>query len=315
MKIISIVLLTIFSYFATSAQVTYPYPSHHHQLYLQGKPVKMSYMDVSPSSGKSEKTIVLFHGKNFNGYYWKDVVPFFVEKGYRVIVPDQPGWGKSDHPDLQYSFQLLASSTKELLDSLGINKTVILGHSMGGMLATRFALMYPEFTEKLILENPIGLEDYKTFVPFRSFDSLYANEKRATYDSYLKYQKSYYPVWKPEYEQYAKAQAADLLAPNFDTIARANALTYLMILEQPVSYEFSLLKMPTLLIIGQEDRTIVGKASLSEEMKKKHGQYQLLGPAVKKQIPNAKLVKIKGVGHIPHIQDLEAFKKAINSFL
>ncbi len=271
-------------------------------------------MDVSPAM-KTDNTIVLFHGKNFNGYYWTDVIPFFVSKGYRVIVPDQPGWGRSDHPYLQYSFQLLASNTKALLHSLKVKNTVILGHSMGGMLATRFALMYPGFTTNLILENPIGLEDYKTFVPYRSFDELLANEMKATYESYLNYQKSYYPVWKPDYEQYAKAQAADLLSPHFDSIARTNALTYQVILEQPVVYEFSLLKMPTLLIIGQEDRTIVGKGLLNEAEKNKYGQYPSLGKLTQQKIPGARLVELKGVGHIPHIQEPEAFQRAVNSFL
>lgn len=308
----SILLLLIF--LSVTAQVQYPYPVNYYHSTLQGKEVKMAYMDVSPAT-ETDNTIVLFHGKNFNGYYWKEVIPFFVSKGYRVIVPDQPGWGRSDHPYLQYSFQLLASNTKALLHSLKVKNTVILGHSMGGMLATRFALMYPAFTTNLILENPIGLEDYKTFVPYRSFDELLANEMKATYESYLNYQKSYYPVWKPDYEQYAKAQAADLLSPHFDSIARTNALTYQVILEQPVVYEFSLLKMPTLLIIGQEDRTIVGKGLLNEAEKNKYGQYPSLGKLTQQKIPGARLVELKGVGHIPHIQEPEAFQRAVNSFL
>ncbi|MEP7229719.1 MAG: alpha/beta fold hydrolase [Ginsengibacter sp.] len=63
----------------------------------------------------------------------------------------------------------------------------MIGHSMGGMLATRFTLMYPAMVEKLVLENPIGLEDYKTFVPYKPLDSLFANEMKATYVSYKKY--------------------------------------------------------------------------------------------------------------------------------
>ncbi|MDO6425213.1 alpha/beta fold hydrolase, partial [Saccharophagus degradans] len=82
-------------------------------------------------------TIVLFHGKNFNGAYWKTTIKSLTEAGYRVIAPDQIGFGKSSKPmNFQYSFQELAKNTKTILDKLNVSKTAILGHSMGGMLAT-----------------------------------------------------------------------------------------------------------------------------------------------------------------------------------
>jgi pimeloyl-ACP methyl ester carboxylesterase len=218
----------------------------------------MSYMDIAPGNKRSNKNILLLHGKNFNGYYWKNVIPSLSAMGYRVIVPDQLGWGRSDKPDLHYSFHMLAANTKQLLDSLGITQITVLGHSMGGMLGARFVLMYPEMTEKLILENPIGLEDYKTFVPYQPLDNLFQKERSATYESYKKYQQSYYPAWKPEYEQYVAAQAADLKRPDFDKTAWVNAVTYQMIYEQPVLYELYRISVPVLLIIGQADRTVVG---------------------------------------------------------
>src|SRR6187200_696963 len=136
---------------AIPAQVTYPYPLQHFPLSIENKQVQMAYMDIAPERPNG-KAIILFHGKNFNGYYWKDVIPALTAKGYRVIVPDQVGWGRSDKPDLHYSFHMLALNNKLLLDSLHIQKVVVLGHSMGGMLAVRFTLMYPDLADKLILE-------------------------------------------------------------------------------------------------------------------------------------------------------------------
>ena len=228
----------------------------------------MAYMDVQPAI-QTTHTIILFHGKNFNGYYFKSLIPVLLQKGYRVIVPDLPGWGHSGKPDLHYSVHLLADINKSLLDSLHINSVVVLGHSMGGMLAVRFSLLYPAYVEKLALENPIGLEDYKTFVPYQRLGKLYQKEKTATYESYKKYQQSYYPVWKPEYEQYVAAQAEALAGPGFDSIAWINAVTYQMIYEQPVVYELNNLAMPVLLVIGQADRTIVGKDQLTGDEKNK----------------------------------------------
>jgi len=177
-KTIIVILFTTLVCSRIVAQIVYPYPSQQFVFHAENKNSFLSYMDVKPVTGNG-KTIILFHGKNFSGYYWKDVIPLLLNRGYRVIVPDQPGWGHSGKPDLHYSFHMLAAINKSLLDSLHINKLIVLGHSMGGMLAIRFSLMYPEFVEKLVLENPIGLEDYKTFVPYQSLETLYKKEKAA----------------------------------------------------------------------------------------------------------------------------------------
>ncbi len=298
-----------------SAQVEYPYPVRYITIHIENENARMVYMDVAPASNANGKTFILLHGKNFNGYYWKNVIPMLTEKGYRVIVPDQLGWGKSDKPNLHYSFHMLASNNKTLLDSLHVSKVVVLGHSMGGMLAIRFTLMYPQIAEKLILEDPIGLEDYKTFVPYHSLSELFDKENSATYESYKKYQQGYYPEWKPEYEQYVKAQATDLNKPGFNKTAWCNALTYQMIYEQPVIYEIKNIHVPTLLIVGDADNTIVGKNYLSDSVKAMHGQYPQLAQQFKQQVKDCKLVILPGVGHIPHVQEPEQFKTSLFSFI
>jgi len=296
-------------------KIVYPYPVQYISLPVDDTIVHAAYMDVSPIKNGNGKTVVLLHGKNFTGYYWKDIIDTLVKEGYRVIAPDQIGWGRSDKPLVYYSFHLLAKNTALLLDSLGIKKIILIAHSMGGMLASRFTMLHPERVEKLVLEDPIGLEDYKRFVPYQTIDKLMEKEMSATYESYKKYQQSYYPKWKPEYEQYVEVQAESLSDPNFLTIAKVNAITYQMIYEQPVCYEWDRIQTPTLLIIGQEDRTIVGKDKLSESQKKLYGQYPVLGKKTKQQIKNSKLVELKGIGHIPHIQDKKLFCKHLLAFI
>jgi pimeloyl-ACP methyl ester carboxylesterase len=175
--------------------------------------------------------------------------------------------------------------------------------------------MYPQSIEKLVFENPIGLEDYKTFVPYQPLDSQYANELKANYESLKKYQQGYFPQWKPEYEQYVSAQYEALQIPDFKTATWASALTYEMIYEQPVVYEFKNISAPTLIIIGQSDRTIVGKNLLAKDVAARHGQYPQLGKALQRQIRNSKLVELEGVGHIPHIQSPAGFNEALIRFL
>lgn len=281
---------------------------------LDGQDVKMAYMDVS-SKNPNGQSIILLHGKNFTGFYWKDVIDFFTKAGYRVIAPDQVGWGLSSKPDMKYTFELLATNTKILLDSLHIDKINIIGHSMGGMLATRFALLYPERTSSLILEDPLGLEDYKKFVPFKSLDQQYKKELNASYSSYKKYQQGYYPVWKSGYEIYVKAQAEPLKQKDFNSVAYINALTYQMIYEQPIIYDFDNLHAPLLIVVGQVDRTIPGKEMLNKSQQALHGNFPLLARKASAKVKNSQVIVLPGVGHIPHIQTTHAFNSAVFSFL
>jgi len=295
----------------TLENVKYPYPVSFLPIKVEGQDVRMAYMDIKPVNANG-KAVILFHGKNFGGYYWANVIQALSEKGYRVIVPDQIGFGKSSKAFIHYSFHLLARFNKNLLDTLGIKKVTILGHSMGGMLATRFTLMYPERVEKLLLEDPIGLEDYRTFVPYQSAEDDYKAELRTSYESVKKYyQTSYFTSWKPEYDYLVKIGAGVSKSADFPRYAKVAALTFEMIYEQPVCYEFGLINVPTVLFIGKEDKTIVGKALLSDEEKAKHGQYKILGPETAKKIPGCKLIEFDNCGHIPHIEVSEKFLKAL----
>ncbi len=315
MKYFFLCLILVFPAFAqTPTDVKYPFEVKYFPLTIQKQNVQMAYMDIAPEKPNGE-TFILFHGKNFNGFYWKNVIPMLTSRGYRVVVPDQIGWGKSDRPNLHYSFHQLAANNAKLLESLNIRRVKVLGHSMGGMLATRFSLMFPELVGRLILENPIGLEDYRAFVPYASIDEMEQTELKATYESYKTYQKTYYAEFKPEFEQYVEAQAADLKLKTFAQVAFVNALTTQMIYEQPVVYEFENLKVPTLLIIGQTDRTVVGKNRLPKEIADKFGQYPQLGKLTKFKIGGSRLVELENVGHIPHVQTPEKFEKALVDFL
>lgn len=299
------------------ANYQYPYEVSNLSLNVQEQELEMAYMDVKPDNYNG-KNIVLMHGKNFNGAYWETTIAALSREGFRVIVPDQIGFGKSSKPDyLQYSFQQLALNTKILLDSLNISKTAILGHSMGGMLATRFALMYPEITEKLILENPIGLEDYKVKVPYKPVEWWYSKELEKDYESIRKYQlENYYDnEWKQDYDKWVNILAGWTLNSNYHVIAWNAALTYDMIFTQPVVYSFEDISSPTLLIIGTRDRTALGKPLVSEETRATMGLYDQLGEETQNKIPNAELVEIENVGHLPHIEKFDSFIKPLLKFL
>lgn len=320
MKIHLIAIILLFSLSGAFAQdtlsitlenVKYPYPVSFLPLHTEGQDMRMAYMDIKPVEANG-KTFILFHGKNFGGYYWTNVIKALSAKGYRIIVPDQIGFGKSSKPFIHYSFHALARNNKKLLDSLGIKKVYVLGHSMGGMLATRFTLMYPGMVEKLLLEDPIGLEDYRTFVPYISAEEDYKTELKTTYASVKKYyEESYFTKWKPDYDYLVKIGGGMSKSADFPRWAKVAALTYEMIYEQPVCYEFDQIKVPAVLFIGEQDNTIVGKARLTEQQKAQHGRYKELGPATAKKIPNCKLIVFKNCKHIPHIEVADEFLKSL----
>lgn len=296
----------------TLENVKYAYPVKYFAVQTEGQDLRMAYMDVAPSRTPNGRTVVLFHGKNFGGYYWSNVIKALSERGFRVVVPDQIGFGKSSKALIHYSFHQMAVWNKALLDQLGVQKASVLGHSMGGMLATRFALMYPEQTEKLLLENPIGLEDYRRFIPYVSTEDQYKTELKATAESIRKYyQSSYLTLWKPEYEELVRVAGGVTYGADFPRWAKVAAMTYTMIYEQPVVYEFYNIKVPTVLFIGKEDKTIVGKGLLSPDQQALYGQYKLLGKQTAAKIPGAKIVEFEACGHIPHIEIPTEFTVAL----
>lgn len=296
----------------------YPFQVNFLEFTSQDMPLKMAYMDVSAKTGNG-KTVVLLHGKNFNGAYWKTTIDALNKEGYRVLVPDQIGFGKSTKPlGYQFSFQQLAENTKRLLDTLGIKKVYLLAHSMGGMLATRFTLMYPGMVEKLVLENPIGLEDWKLVAPYTSIDSNYQAELKTTYESTRKYQETFYydNKWKPDYDEWVYLLTGWVKHPHYPLVAKVNAQTSDMIFTQPVLYEFDSIKTKTLLIIGTRDRTAIGKNKVKDPVKRENmGQYQLLGKQTQKRIKGSQLVELDNIGHLPHIEAFDRFIQPVIKFL
>lgn len=302
---------------AELTSVQYPFPVHFKRIVNQQQKLKMAYMDVLPAKPNG-KTIVLLHGKNFNGYYFEETATHLQKEGFRVIMPDQIGFGKSSKPrQFQYSFQQLAENTKSILDSLKIETFTLLGHSMGGMLATKMAVMYPKNIDKLVLVNPIGLEDYRDFSPYQNIDKLYTSELKNTYGSYRDYQLKYYydGKWKPEYDKWLNLLAGWTIHNDFPITAWNAALTTDMIYTQPVVQDFEKITSPTLLIIGTRDRTAIGKNNAPKEIQPFMGQYQNLGKQTHQKIKGSKLVELENVGHSPHIEVFGRFIQPLLDFL
>ncbi len=294
---------------------TYPHPLEHFRFTSQGEKVQMGYMDLAPKGEPNGKSVVLLHGKNFCGATWETTIAALTGAGYRVIAPDQIGFCSSAKPaHYQYSFQQLAFNTMELLKRLKVYRVILVGHSTGGMLATRFALMYPEAIEKLVMVNPIGLEDWKTVgVPSRTVDQWYERELKLSAEGVRQYEKTVYygGRWKPEYDRWVEMLVGLNQGAGHKVVAWNSALIYDMIFTQPVVYEFPLLRVPTILMLGDADSTAIGSDIAPPEVKAKIGRYKLLGKEVIKSIPKGRLITFSGLGHAPQIEEPTLFHKAL----
>ncbi|MBN3967794.1 alpha/beta hydrolase [Pseudomonas gregormendelii] len=297
----------------------YPYTVKHFAFESQGESLQMGYMDVAAEGKANGRSVVLMHGKNFCGATWDTSIKALSKAGYRVIAPDQIGFCTSSKPaHYQYSFQQLATNTQQLLKALGIQKATLLGHSTGGMLATRYALQYPEQVDQLAMVNPIGLEDWKALgVPYRTVDQWYERELKVTAQGIRDYERSTYydGRWKPEYDRWVDMYAGLAKGPGKTQVAWNSALIYDMIFTQPVYYEFKDLKVPTLLLIGTSDTTAIGKDIAPPQVKAKIGHYEVLGKEVAKLIPQSSLVEFPGMGHAPQMEEPEKFHQALLAWL
>ncbi|WAJ72155.1 alpha/beta fold hydrolase [Catenovulum adriaticum] len=292
----------------------YPHPVNRFEFESQQQNLQMAYLDVTGPT-QNGKTIILMHGKNFCAATWENTITPLTKAGYRVIAPDQIGFCKSSKPQAyQFSFHQLANNTKQLVDSLGIEKVTVMGHSMGGMLATRYALMFPEQTAQLVLVNPIGLEDWhKKGVPYQTIDKNYQAELNKSAKGIRNYQQHTYYVgkWEPRFDRWVNMLAGMYAGKDKKLVAWNQAQTSDMVFTQPVVDEFENVKVPSLLLIGEKDNTAIGKARASKQLKKQLGHYQVLGEQAAKAIPNAKLIEFSDLGHSPHIQAPDRFHKAL----
>lgn len=232
-----------------------------------------------------------------------------------MIAPDQIGFCSSSKPKgYQFSFAQLAHNTQALLRSLDLDQVTVVGHSMGGMLASRFALNYPQMVEQLVLVNPIGLEDWQAEgVPYAPIDQLYQSELKTDFEKIKAYQKKFYynGEWKPEYDRWVAMLAGMYAGEGKEIVAWNQAQTSEMLFTQPVIHEFGKISMPALLLIGGKDRTAPGANRASDDVAQRLGNYPELGRQAAAMIPNATLVPFPELGHSPQVEAPDVFHKAL----
>jgi pimeloyl-ACP methyl ester carboxylesterase len=281
----------------TCEDVPYPHAVSYLPMTLYGQDIRMAYMDVPAQGQPNGRTVVLFHGMNFAGFYWGGPIEALRKEGFRVVVPDQIGFGRSSKPIIPYNFHDMARNTRVLLQHLKIDKAFIVGHSMGGMLAARFATQYPDVAERVVLYNPIGLLDPRYERPWGSIDEAYKRNLSTTYQQIhagiFRYFSHNPSAWKPEFDKYPKIRYAWTLSAEWPRYAMVQALLGQMTYLDPVVDDWAHIKAPTLAFGGAED-SLAGPASV----------FQARMKFIADSIPNGngRLHLIPGLGHVPHFE-------------
>jgi len=294
----------------------YPYPVSQLLLVNDGEQLRMAYMDV-PSARPNGRTVLLLHGRNFPSSYWAPVIGVLSEAGYRVVVPDQIGFGKSSKPSGELHFDTLARNTITLMDHLGIAKFDVVAHSLGGMLGVRLARAYADRIDHLLLAAPIGLEDYRQYVPPTPTETIIESEDKLTADGYRKQLEVNYSM-KLQPDQVTPLIDARFNikgAADYQRWLRAFVASSQMIYREPVAHEVPLIALPTLFIMGADDHNAPGKPLAPEALRPKMGQNADLAKADAAKMPNARVEVLPDAGHLVFLDAAPKFNELMLAFL
>ncbi|TXN23762.1 alpha/beta hydrolase [Methylobacterium sp. WL9] len=295
----------------------YPYPVGYLPLTRDGEAQRLAYMDVPAAGNANGRSVLLLHGRNFPSSYWLPVIQALTTAGYRVIVPDQLGFGKSSKPVGAFTFDAMAADTVALLDRLGLNRVDVIGHSMGGMLAVRIARSYPARVNSLVLEAPIGLEDYRIPVPPVSDAMLLKREGDLTADAYRQQLKTSYALSLPDsaIEPFVSTRERVKGSGEYPRWLQSFVNSYQMIWGQPVVHEIPYIAAPTLFIMGANDHNAPGKPYAPPELRAAMGENAMHAKELAKKMGNGRAEVIEGVGHLVHMEATERFDALAVDFL
>ncbi len=277
--------------------VPYPYPVSYVEFTLFGKDVRMAFMDVAPAGEANGQVVALLHGGNYFASAWEETIPALSEAGFRVLAIDQIGYGRSSKPIIHYTLDMHAHNTLRVLDHLGIERAAVVGHSFGGMVATRFAFSYPERTSHIALVNSIGMADNRAG---RGWSEPRPAAGRS-YEAALGTIRGHVHEWDDAYLEYVRIHYGWGLSAEWPRLAMVRALNSEIMGRTPIVYDWPQIESPALVIGGEEDRLWPDFGELARN--------------AQEAFPNGQVVLFPGIGHNPHWEAPELLNPALIEFL
>ena len=279
----------------------YPHPVAFMNFRVFGQDVRIAYMDVAPAGPANGRAVVLHHGGSYYGWYWKSQIEALTGAGYRVVVKDRLGWGKSSKPILPYSMSLHASNTARLLEHLGIDEAAIVGHSIGGQMATRFAFLYPEKTTHLVTINQIGLTDRRAGRGFRPFDGEIDADPdlQQAYEADVRTDTRRYVEWRTEFLEHLRIRHGQRLSGDWPRLAYVRRLGGNLRSMDTVVNDWPHIRARTLILGGEIDGP----------------DFPANARRAAGILPNGEVFLIPNVGHNPHEEVPEIVNAELIRFL
>lgn len=262
---------------------------------------------VSYHRGGDGPAILLIHGMAGSSRTWKEIMPLLA-RSYTVIAPDLLGHGRSAKPLGDYSLGSLASGLRDFLAVVGVERTTVVGQSLGGGVAMQLAYQHAELCERLVLVNSGGLGRevswlvraltlpgaefimpilFPWFVRDRGNDlSQFLLRKGLRAPRIAEMWRAYVSLVEPENRRAFVRTLRAVVDPSGQAVSAKNRL-------------YLAARMPTLIVWGDEDRIIpVAHAYAAHDA-----------------IPGSRLEVFEGVGHFPHVEDPLRFAAVLTDFI
>ncbi|HRW05222.1 MAG TPA: alpha/beta hydrolase [Caldilineaceae bacterium] len=247
-------------------------------------------------TGGDKPPLVLAHGFSDDGLCWTPVAKQ-LETEYDVIMVDARGHGRSDAPDGGYHAQTMATDLAGVITGLGLNKPVVMGHSMGGSTTMALAGFFPDLPGAIIIEdagagNIMADKSPEALARLQGWHDRMEMLQRKTHAELIEHAHTVTPTWaEPELEPWAHAK----LRFNMKALDRSDAV--------PLDWAELLgnIKCPALLLYADPERGGGVTAERAAEMQA--------------MLPQLQTVHIAGAGHNIRREQFEAYMDAVQSFL
>jgi len=233
----------------------------------------------------SAPPVLYLHGTNL-GNLWLDYHNA-LSQHFHIFAPDTPGFGLTERPDWMRDMSDYILYFRDLLDTLGLRKASIIGHSLGGWMAAEMAVWYPERIDKLVLSNAAGIR-----VKGSPIADLFAMNVQEILAACFEDPMAAMPLMPAEVN-------VDYMVNAYRQMTTLASLAWNPSYDPKLERRLARVTCPTLVIWGELDRLIP----------------QVYGDTFYKLIPNSKLVKLTGTGHMPMFEQHEAWTQHIADFL
>jgi 3-oxoadipate enol-lactonase len=256
----------------------------------------MPYADLNggalfyQEAGQGQPVVLCIHGFCQSSDYWQPTIEKLGAAGARGIAPDLPGFGQSVAFAGPYTMEQYADVLASLLDAFGLERVVVAGGSMGGVIAQQFALRHPNRLERLLLVatgaftgDPAGaLKKADELIPVPWSDEMVNASVNAFFHN---------PPREPALTRYRETYRSASPGAAVEAL-RSNAGTNTF-------EQLGQIGVPTMIVQGRHDRSRTPER----------------GAEMCERIPNCRLEILEHSGHTPQIDEPEAFRRVALPFL